>query len=153
MKIGEIIVKYLKDNNFDGLYTDECSCTVNDLVPCSGLTEFCKPGVLLTDAESIKFAKESGYDYVIGAREESKLKNYIAACIKSHTLDLTGIISDDGIKAAADDIINEIYRSVLSVDKAVEITNFLDGTPNRMPHDIGMRIVMILRGEGVFNEY
>lgn len=45
MNIKEIILKYLKDNNYYGLYSEdlpgsgsikECSCSTNDLMPCDG---------------------------------------------------------------------------------------------------------------------
>ena len=46
MNVREIVEKYLKDNNFDGLFSeDECACGINDLMSCcvEGL-EFCEPG-------------------------------------------------------------------------------------------------------------
>lgn len=31
-----IVEEYLKKNNFDGLYCDDCGCTLKDLMPCGG---------------------------------------------------------------------------------------------------------------------
>ena len=45
MNVREIVASYLKANGFDGLYSDECGCLLDDLMPCSSegaLT--CKPG-------------------------------------------------------------------------------------------------------------
>ena len=42
--VEDIVINYLKDNGFDGLCTDGCGCVVNDLVPCGGPFESCKPG-------------------------------------------------------------------------------------------------------------
>jgi len=38
MNIIQIVEKYLKDNNYDGLYNIdiECACFNNDLFPCGG---------------------------------------------------------------------------------------------------------------------
>lgn len=34
MTVKEIIKKYLEDNGFDGLCTDDCGCGIDDLFPC-----------------------------------------------------------------------------------------------------------------------
>jgi hypothetical protein len=41
----DIVLKYLKENGYDGLFNDECGCVLDDLVPCSG-EDFstCQPG-------------------------------------------------------------------------------------------------------------
>ena len=36
MNVYDIVKKYLIDNGYDGLYTDDCGCLVDDLMPCSG---------------------------------------------------------------------------------------------------------------------
>ena len=33
--VSDIIVEYLKENDFDGLYNDDCGCPINDLAPCN----------------------------------------------------------------------------------------------------------------------
>jgi len=42
--VKEIIVKYLKDNGYEGLcYPDiECGCSIDDLPPCDSLNENCE---------------------------------------------------------------------------------------------------------------
>jgi len=46
MTVKKIIVKYLKENGFDGLChpDSECGCNIDDLVPCSELNENCETG-------------------------------------------------------------------------------------------------------------
>jgi len=46
MTVKEIIVKYLKENGYDGLrHPDgECGCEINDLGPCDGTLDNCEPG-------------------------------------------------------------------------------------------------------------
>lgn len=45
-KIGaiQIVEKYLKENGFDGLYSDECGCELSDLAPCESMSDECHPG-------------------------------------------------------------------------------------------------------------
>ena len=45
MIVKEIIVNYLKDNGFDGLYTEDCGCTAEDLAPCDSTCMDCIPGI------------------------------------------------------------------------------------------------------------
>lgn len=45
LTVEEIIIKYLKENKYDGLvYPGECGCLIEDLCPCG--TDFleCVPG-------------------------------------------------------------------------------------------------------------
>ena len=44
MTTKEIIIKYLKDNGFDGLFCDECGCSIDDLGCCSDNCMDCMPG-------------------------------------------------------------------------------------------------------------
>ncbi len=45
MDCKEIIIKYLKDNKFDGLLCAEvpCGCSIDDLAPCDGNMFDCIP--------------------------------------------------------------------------------------------------------------
>ena len=37
MKVEEIIIKYLKENGYDGLAgEEECGCSLDDFIPCGG---------------------------------------------------------------------------------------------------------------------
>ena len=43
--VREILEKWLTDNGYDGLYTDECGCVVGDLAPCGEACSFtCQAG-------------------------------------------------------------------------------------------------------------
>lgn len=45
MNCYEIIIKYLKDNNYDGLHdAGRCACTIDDLMPCDEFILSCEPG-------------------------------------------------------------------------------------------------------------
>jgi hypothetical protein len=44
MAVKEIVEKYLRDNKFDGLFTDGCGCVVDDLAPCGNIRKKCKAG-------------------------------------------------------------------------------------------------------------
>ena len=55
MKVIDIIEKYLKDNGYDGLCTDDCGCHLGDLIPCysQGVLD-CVPGYKISAAEARK---------------------------------------------------------------------------------------------------
>jgi hypothetical protein len=58
MTVKEIVLQYLKDNGYDGLYyEDQCGCSLDHFMPCGGEREECRPGHLMKD-------KESGFDYI-----------------------------------------------------------------------------------------
>lgn len=43
--VKEIVKEYLQANGYDGLATDDCGCSVNDLIPCEGSAfEHCEAG-------------------------------------------------------------------------------------------------------------
>jgi hypothetical protein len=46
MTIKDIVEKYLKENNCDGLFNDdaECGCDIDDLSPCTQCDLECKAG-------------------------------------------------------------------------------------------------------------
>lgn len=60
MNVKEILVRWLKSHGYDGLYTDECGCSLNELILCTEDPSQCKPGVK-------KDQHRMGY---IGPREE-----------------------------------------------------------------------------------
>lgn len=51
MTVKEIIVKYLKENGYDGLYHLNCNggCTVEDLFPCGEISRDCEPGYFCSE--------------------------------------------------------------------------------------------------------
>lgn len=61
--IREIVVMWLKDNGYDGLYENgECGCKISDLMPCGSESAFTyEPGYLFPKEEI-----EEGYDFMIG---------------------------------------------------------------------------------------
>ena len=45
ISVKEITEKYLRENGYDGLYSDYCACKVGDLFPCVAEgVENCMPG-------------------------------------------------------------------------------------------------------------
>lgn len=46
MNLQSIMVKWLKDNKLDGLFSDDydCACLNEDLMPCDEPGIFCEPG-------------------------------------------------------------------------------------------------------------
>ena len=45
MDVADIVKRFLEENGFDGLYTDECGCFKDDLFPCSSECALdCVPG-------------------------------------------------------------------------------------------------------------
>jgi len=46
--VKDIILKFLRSNSYDGLYNvnGSCACKIDDLIPCDGPIDNCKPGCL-----------------------------------------------------------------------------------------------------------
>lgn len=45
MTVKEIVINYLKENNFDGLFDeDHCACLLEDLIPCNNDFLDCEAG-------------------------------------------------------------------------------------------------------------
>ena len=45
----DIVIKYLKDNGYDGLHFDaECGCEIDNLAPCGNSFSECIPGYKVT---------------------------------------------------------------------------------------------------------
>ena len=53
--VKTIVKTYLDENGFDGLYNDDCGCSLRDLMPCDYDVSTCKPGHarLLPDGDFI----------------------------------------------------------------------------------------------------
>lgn len=71
MNIKEIIIKYLNDNDFDGLWCEECACIKEDLMNCcdfvnGGPTPECEPGYLQECPETC-----GEHDWHIGKKKYS----------------------------------------------------------------------------------
>lgn len=70
MDVREIVEVWLKENNFDGLYSDggECACELSDLQPCGENFSDCSPGMKKTWDEMTEEQQarcESGCDFYI----------------------------------------------------------------------------------------
>lgn len=67
MKVKEIIIEWLKNNGYDGLYDPgECGCLIGDLFPCGGDCFDCLPGYKNTPNPN------SGYDFTVGPNKPSQ---------------------------------------------------------------------------------
>jgi len=55
--VADIILSYLKENGYDGLYTtDECACSLDDFMPCGGEDVVkCMPGYKCTPEVSAEY--------------------------------------------------------------------------------------------------
>lgn len=47
MEVREIVAAWLKDHGYDGLYSDECGCIIDGLMPCGETDIDCTPGVII----------------------------------------------------------------------------------------------------------
>lgn len=78
MTVKEIIVKYLKENGYDGLFEPdgECGCRIDDLIPCSELNEHCETGYkkLCTDCneQECEYRHEKSWCIVIVHPDEKE---------------------------------------------------------------------------------
>lgn len=55
MNIKEIVRQYLVQHTYDGLYNDECWCTINDLMSCDGCKDDCMPGCFIDKKDWDKY--------------------------------------------------------------------------------------------------
>lgn len=66
MEIQDIVSKYLKDNDFDGLYNsdNECGCGLDELAPCGESTMNCNPAIeVVPPTEDYdRFFSDKGWD-------------------------------------------------------------------------------------------
>jgi hypothetical protein len=57
MDVKDIVLKYLKDNNYDGLCNEGCGCGFDDFMPCSvNIYNDCEPAYKHTDNEGIYYS-------------------------------------------------------------------------------------------------
>lgn len=42
--VKTMVGDYLKQNGFDGLFSDECACDLSDLMPCGEQSDGCRAG-------------------------------------------------------------------------------------------------------------
>ncbi|HEC65954.1 MAG TPA: hypothetical protein ENI23_11735 [bacterium] len=54
MTVRQILKKWLEENGYDGLYSDECTCTNDDLISCElSFFDDCKPGYKIADGHGL----------------------------------------------------------------------------------------------------
>jgi len=68
MNVKEILIEWLKEHGYDGLYDsgNDCACQLSDLCPCDCGPWMCKAGVFLPLTSE---RKSDGFDFVIGPKE------------------------------------------------------------------------------------
>ncbi|KKN02823.1 hypothetical protein LCGC14_1113910 [marine sediment metagenome] len=44
MTVQEILISWLIEHNFDGLWNEDCGCQMSDLMPCENMFSDCQPG-------------------------------------------------------------------------------------------------------------
>jgi hypothetical protein len=66
LELRDIVRKYLKDHGLDGLGCEDCSCGIDDLMPCGEPRIDCKAGYLMPCPEDCEF-HEDGCDWHIGS--------------------------------------------------------------------------------------
>lgn len=49
--VKQILIEYLKENGYGGLYFEDCGCPLDDLIPCDSCFDQCKPGKLAFDED------------------------------------------------------------------------------------------------------
>ena len=75
MNVYEITKKYLIDNGYDGLFTDDCGCLVDDLMPCDGDCSYCEAGYKMSaeEADKLGYEVDPDWDYIVcGKKPEVK---------------------------------------------------------------------------------
>ena len=68
INVKQITEEYLIKHKFDGLWSDECACKLDDLMPCDdwGMNK-CEPGYEMPCPENC-----SEHDFHIGRRENKE---------------------------------------------------------------------------------
>ena len=72
MDVQEIIVQWLIEHGYDGLYdAGACGCELKDLFPCGGESIlYCSPGYKVQATEETEFRRSEGYDFMICKHKE-----------------------------------------------------------------------------------
>jgi hypothetical protein len=70
MNCEDIIIKYLIDNKYDGLYIPGgCGCKLDDLMPCCENFADCKPGYITYCKDCNNDNCDMRDDYCIGGKK------------------------------------------------------------------------------------
>ena len=70
MTAKQIITQYLKSHGYDGLWTFDCGCELQDLGPCGSIGLGCEPGYkkIVRDPNIPDDDNNQDYDFVIGPK-------------------------------------------------------------------------------------
>lgn len=65
--VWKIVVQWLNDNGYDGLYSvvNECSCSGRSILECNQLDRGCKPGYRAKDGRRV---------VIVGRKEPTKVR-------------------------------------------------------------------------------
>lgn len=66
MTVKEIVAAWLKENGYDGLYSDDCGCNITHFMPCCGDFSECQAGVFVNLSD-----RKDGFDFWIGPKKEA----------------------------------------------------------------------------------
>ncbi len=75
MTVHDIVAQYLVDNGYDGLYTDDCGCLLDDLMPCCSECGNCEPGYKASQEEAAKVGYLTDDEYVIWDRKPEEVED------------------------------------------------------------------------------
>lgn len=70
--VRKIVREWLEEHGYDGLFCEDCGCKNDDLIPCDMPSHHCRPGQF---QEITKEMYDEGYDFCIGAKDESEKNN------------------------------------------------------------------------------
>ncbi len=72
MNVKGIVVAYLKENGFDGLFVcSECACLLDDLVPCCGSMADCQPGYKRAPRPNEEHLVSGGENWVVSSDRDN----------------------------------------------------------------------------------
>jgi hypothetical protein len=115
MNVKEIVVQYLRENGYDGLFSYGCGCAVDDLMPCCEDTSLCEAGFRKgvgchdLDGDAWEWARTRA-ELELGTKEpEPASATDVRTCIMiSEPCPVCGCT--DGVECSADFIGEEDYR-------------------------------------------
>lgn len=124
MTIKEMVIQYLKDNGYDGLYNDsgECVCTVDGDFPCGENFDDCEAGYLIEICAAC--AKRTEGEFMIDSNKDGKCCAAAKQAANEHAEDV-------GIELLAESIVkthNELH--------AERMENFKDNDKKIMFADL-----------------
>ncbi len=73
MDIKSIVKNYLRENKFDGLFSNhfDCGCEIDDLMPCDEAQPECEPGYKIPCSDNCPY--DGNCDWHIGPKTQLRL--------------------------------------------------------------------------------